>query len=860
MRSSLFWLLLAALPGIAWAQASPPTLDRFTSAEYPAAALAAGIEGEVVFSLTIEADGTVSNAQILTPGGYGFDEAALVAVQKFLFKPATKDGTPVRAQIFYRYRFSLNPKNKQANPLAAPLDPGAGKPPRSALGSADLLEVLPPGVLTGKVFELGTRTPLAYAQVAVIDPVKKKVLRETTTDEAGAFTLGGLVPGQNTVKVVAIGYESLLTLETIPEQGALLVTLRLLPEVASGYGMVVRAQEESEEVSRRVLTSEELEHIPGTRGDVLKGIQNLPGIARTLLGLGGLVVRGSAPEDTQVFIDGLPVPLIYHFGGITSVISEDFLSGISFLPGVYSARYGRGMGGIIEVDTSLGEPPRLGGSVDSDIFDTGVAVKGPLPVEGMRYGVAVRRSYLDLPLSLAQAISPELSGVVFPFYWDYQAAVSAPFMGGNAQLIAFGSSDRFEITDQEDTPEEEFASLTSRFHRLQGSWKKEIAPGLYRRASASFGITDSLFLTPPFFEFELHDILGAGRVDWANKLSETVSLRYGADMQLHKLQSKFLADLGEDLPTFVSRDNASRLDAAVYVEGVLTPFKGVSVIPGLRADWLGVSEEFTLDPRLTARWDLSLKTALKVGAGVFHQDPKAQDFMPPDSPTPHPQYATQATIGVERSFFDERLQFDASTYYKHLSRQIVRGFTFGEFPAEILTTEGEGRVMGLEILLRYPPKDRFFGWIAYSLSRADRRPTPSDDWVRFDLDQTHNVTMIGSYQLNRNITIGGRFRYISGNPYTPVVSATFDADFGGYIPELGTQNSARIPPFHQLDIRIDKKYRKETWSLTLYLEVTNVYNNRSIEFEPDYNFDFSQAQFEKIGLPIIPVLGLEGEF
>ena len=166
----------------------------------------------------------------------------------------------------------------------------------------------------------------------------------------------------------------------------------------------------------------------------------------------------------------------------------------------------------------------------------------------------------------------------------------------------------------------------------------------------------------------------------------------------------------------------------------------------------------------------------------------------------------------------------------------------------------------LELLLRYPPRERFFGWIAYSLSRAERRPTPEDEWVLFDLDQPHSLTILGSYKFNRNITLGGRFRLISGDPYTPIERGVYDADFDFYAPVFGAENSDRLPLFHQLDLRIDKTYRKDTWSLALYFEVTNVYNNRSVEFDASYNFDFSQTQFQRVGLPILPVLGLEGKF
>ena len=77
----------------------------------------------------------------------------------------------------------------------------------------------------------------------------------------------------------------------------------------------------------------EIERIPGTNGDALKSIQNLPGVARPPALLGLLIVRGSAPQDTQTFVDGTPVPLIYHFGGLSSVVPTEVLDEDRLLPG-----------------------------------------------------------------------------------------------------------------------------------------------------------------------------------------------------------------------------------------------------------------------------------------------------------------------------------------------------------------------------------------------------------------------------------------------------------------------------------------------------------------------------------------------
>ena len=150
-----------------------------------------------------------------------------------------------------------------------------------------------------------------------------------------------------------------------------------------------------------------------------------------------------------------------------------------------------------------------------------------------------------------------------------------------------------------------------------------------------------------------------------------------------------------------------------------------------------------------------------------------------------------------------------------------------------------------------------FGWLSYTLSRSERRQNPSEDFRLFDFDQTHILTLIGVYRLPKGWQVGARFRLVSGNPFTPVTGATYDASDGGYIPISGPYNSARVPAFHQLDLRVDKRWVWKRVTFTTYLDVLNVYNHQSPEFV-NYSYDYSQ--YNNIPtLPIIPSLGFRLE-
>jgi hypothetical protein len=172
---------------------------------------------------------------------------------------------------------------------------------------------------------------------------------------------------------------------------------------------------------------------------------------------------------------------------------------------------------------------------------------------------------------------------------------------------------------------------------------------------------------------------------------------------------------------------------------------------------------------------------------------------------------------------------------------------------------GTGRAFGLETLLRWRPDARFFGWLAYTLSRSVVRDGPGQPEHLSAFDQTHILTILGSYRLGRGWEIGGRFRLVSGNPYTPNAYGFYDENNGSYLAQQGyPPSSQRLPIFHQLDIRVDKTWRYATWQLSAYLDVQNVYNQGTVE-ATSANYNYTQQSYTT-GLPILPSFGMRAEF
>jgi hypothetical protein len=157
------------------------------------------------------------------------------------------------------------------------------------------------------------------------------------------------------------------------------------------------------------------------------------------------------------------------------------------------------------------------------------------------------------------------------------------------------------------------------------------------------------------------------------------------------------------------------------------------------------------------------------------------------------------------------------------------------------------------MLLRQQPWHGFFGWVAYTISRSERRETPGSSWRLFDYDQPHVLTVVASKELQA-WTVGMRFRYARGLPRTPVIGAFYDAKDDLYQPVFGPQNSIRLPDFWQLDLRVDRSFLLgDTARLLVYVEGLNVTNHANGE-EYVYSVDYTRRG-TITGLPVIAVVG-----
>ncbi|HXJ21128.1 MAG TPA: TonB family protein [Polyangia bacterium] len=825
----------------------PPELTHFVPAVYPPDAEAAGVAGSVTFSIVIDENGKVGAIKVLDPGPHPkFAAAAEAAVKQFQFSPAIINGKPTAVEVEYRYEFVL----RKAPPPPVPTEK--------------------PVSLIGRVVERGTRAPVIAASIDANGPTAE-------TDADGRFTLRGLPIGPVKIHIVSSAHHPLAIDEVIEANKVKEVEYRMNRRRYNQFEAVVRGQRERKEVAVHEVTAEEIATVPGTQGDVLKVLQDFPGVARAPFGLGLLIVRGSAPQDTKVYLDGVEIPLIFHFGALTAVVNTDVISGLDFYPGNFAANWGNAMGGTVDVRTR--DPKHeWHGAGHVDLYDGAAMVEGP--VGNGSFFASVRRSWVD---EVLRAVVP--SGLtVAPVFYDYQLKYVHSLWGGQGQIFAYGSSDQLDILDQNTAQKISFNSEVQ-FHRLAARWQRGFAGNWRNDAIFSLGYTETsnevvnaVKLDGTLLTASLRDTMTWHPSDkFTLEMGTDSSLRYLTyDIDLPKLtaaqaSSAFGTGGLNGNPSQNTQASTSWAQPGFFATASWVPTPRLRIQPGLRFDAstdIERGHSWWFDPRLSLFFTAGPKTVLKGGVGLYSQAPQPQDLIPSlfGNPGLTFQRSFQYSVGV-----DQKLPYQSDIEVTLYDKYMWDLETPTTDPDQItkdplyISNKGKGRSYGLELLLRRQLMKGFYGWIAYTLSKTTRLDDPSEvpmgqpnPWHLYDFDQTHILTVIASYQTEHNWTFGTRLRYVSGDPYTPYVNGIFNANNGSYVCIPGDVNTARAPAFFQADVRIDRRFVYDKWIFDGYLDVQNVTNRANPEaLFPNYNCN---GYATLTGIPIFPTIGLRAEF
>ena len=694
--------------------------------------------------------------------------------------------------------------------------------------------------------------------------------RAVQTNNYGYFSL--TLP-ENTFNILVsfVGYESKII--HIDSFSSSTFTIYLSPVSYNLQQVIISSKKresnvQSAQMGKVDLSIAEIKAIPSFLGetDILKALQLLPGVRNAGEGNSGFYVRGGGPDQNLVLLDDAVVYNTGHLFGFFSVFNADAVKSVSLIKGGFPAQYGGRLSSVIDIVMKDGNINKTEVDAGIGLIASRFSIQGPLVKNKASYILSARRTYIDAITKPFLGKSNNYYGSGYYFY-DLNAKANYQFSNNDRLFLSgYFGRDQFDFNN------------VKRSFTTSIPWGNSTATLRWNHVfNKKLFANTSLIYNDYKFDFN-----GAQNNFNINVSSGIKDLNVKTDFDFypvpeHKLKMGAQYTYHTFLPSLVSGNQDTTVfqplnvqkkyagEFAVYIQDDWAVSKGLKVNYGLRYSsftQLGPYTAYTSDangnhtdstiystnqpiktyggfePRMTWRVDIdsfsSIKAAVSRNLQYIHLVSNAGTTLPTDIWVPStyrvkPQIAWQYALGYFRNFQNNTFETSLELYYKSMDNQIE--YREGYTPNTLKDPEedfvfGKGWSYGSELFI-HKVKGRFTGWIGYTLSWTWRKFSSLNSGDKFPgkYDRRHDLSIVGTYQLNPKWTFSSVFVFGTGNAFS--LPERFYFIDGVLTQEFSRVNAYRMAPYHRLDISatytpVQKKARwyKGSWVFSVY----NVYS------------------------------------
>lgn len=718
------------------------------------------------------------------------------------------------------------------------------------------------GTLSGFVKDARTGEPLAGASVLIVGTEKGDA-----ADRNGYFQISNVSPQSYTIQASFIGYQSQKKYNVAVQSGSNTELNFQLQPTVSQLDQVTVAPDPFQNPPENPLSRQELSQVqiasyPGGNNDIAKVVQSLPGVSGSVGGFrNDVIIRGGAPSENVYYLDGIEIPVINHFatqgsaGGPVGLLNVSFFEGFELSTSSFPAQYGNVLSGVLQFDQRNGNARNLGANFRVGASEAALTLEGPLfKSEDEEYAnttfiASVRRSYLQL-LFLAIDLP------FLPDYWDYQYKVNHKINSFNEITITgVGSIDDFAINKPDDITAEQQSILDQIPIIKQSSSTGGIS---WRRRSRNTDASLQTSLSTSVFNNDFRryrdneNKQGLLQRNESREWKTTLRSQYKYFIDSWSFSAGLVVENTDyQTSTFRSLNNISfNTDFRFLQYGIFGQITNewlggrLSGSLGVRADanaFMNTDNNLwdTISPRLALSYDLDTEGRWQVkgsGGRYFKIPPTTILGFKNDNGTfankdaayirsDHmvagfsfkPRSSTQFSIeGFWKRYDDYPVSVTDSVSLANL------GADFEVFGNESIQSKGKGRAYGLEFTYQQKLRENFYGILAYTLYWSEFTGFDTGNYLPSLWDNRHLLTFTGGYKLGKSWELGTRFRILGGAPYAPLDEPASEQSYPTLVFNYSELGSKRLGTFNSLDLRVDKKWSFNRWSLDVYLEVANV--------------------------------------
>jgi hypothetical protein len=725
--------------------------------------------------------------------------------------------------------------------------------------------------IKGRVASSLSNESIEMASVTIVE-LQKIVF----TDKEGVFSFENVVPGLYTFKAKAAGFdEQVLNEISVTYTRTIELNFTLEPLYKQQQEVKVKAspfkKNPESPVSLRTLNAAEIERLPGAGRDVSKVLQALPGVALRPTFRNDIIIRGGAPSENKFYLDGIEVPNINHFatqgssGGPVGLLNVNFIREVDFYSGAFPANRANGLSSVISFNQKDGNKEKLVTNFALGSSDAALTFDGPLGKKA-DFIFSIRRSYLQFLFSA-------LKLPFLPTYNDSQFKVNIrPNDKNKISIIGLGAYDDFTLNTSvndgiTDTTKLEYNNFILGNIPTQKQWNYTIGMNWqhFSKNSIQTVVASRNMLnnsSARYFnniETPINRILDYSSFEAENK--------FRFEHQFTKNGYKFNLGVGYEYARYFSSnynkiaiqgnvitiDNQSNLymsKASAFGQVSKAYLDGrMNLSLGLRTDINSYSSSMQnplnqLSPMFSASYKLTPSWTINANVARFNQLPAytilgyrnaTGDLVNKQNDL---KYITADHFVLGTAYLTEfNARFSVEGFYKKYTNYPFSindsislanlGTEFGIVGNEAVRSVSTGRAYGTEFLYQQKMVKGFYGVVAYTFVTSEFL-TANNTYAASSWDSKNIVSLTGGKRFKNGWEVGVRWLYSGGSPYTPIdvatssLKAVWDVNGRGLL-DYSKLNTEREGSFHQLNIRVDKKYYLKKWTLNFYLDIQNTY-------------------------------------
>ena len=733
----------------------------------------------------------------------------------------------------------------------------------------------------------------------------------TFSEEDGTFQITNVVPGSYNLTASFVGFDSQTKFNIIIKSKGnrsfnfiLIESSESLEEVVVSNKNTISRPKETP-LSTQSLSAVEIATYPGGNNDVVQVAQSLPGVSPSVGGFrNDLIIRGGAPNETVYYLDGVEVPNINHFatqgsaGGPVGLLNVSFINDVTLSTSAFGSQYDNPLSGVLQFKQRDGNKERFNTNIRVSATDAAFTFEGPLfknkkKKSNTSFLLSVRRSYL-------QALFKLIGLPIRPDYWDYQYKLSHQIdKYNNLYFIGLGSVDDFTVEAPEDYDEEAQAVLEQapfikqKTNSIGVTWRKRFKDGSgYMESTLSNNRLENIFTNYLDPENETGIIFRNDAIESETKLRH----------QLTKFLNDWKITAGFNLQhSFYTNNTTNNADAIFYTSEINFMKYGFftnatrsffdekfDISVGFRMDddsfttssglvsnfspRLSLSYEFLEDWRISATTGRYFKIAPYTILGFRDSNGILSNKDSDYTQSEHYVIGLQHYLNPAASVSLEGFYKKYSNYPVSVLDQISlanKGADFEVLGNEDVETIGNGRSYGLEFQYQQKLLNNFYSIFSYTYFFSEFTGFETDIYTPSVWDSRHLISFVGGYKLKKNWEISSRYRFAGQTPYVPTNLDATLASYPEIILDYTRLGEEKLATFSQLDIRVDKKWNYNKYSLNIFFEVQNVLGQSiprpneyglSRDINGNLNNPLSLSQINQDTSTSIPSIGIVVDF